>query len=261
MTDHNTDPRPSKRLRTDPETVDLTSSQPPNESIQPPPDFDLAALAGPESSNPYLPILSLLPTSFHTTLLAYAATRDPLIASILTDEHSAHVAHKRARAVSFDHHSQRAWHLLNEKYSRVSSSKQYELAFDVCSEIDGMFKKIAEAVKRTSSFATKKNAVETMRQILKSVCTAPGTLGEEVKNSYQARGEWDERLVELLARFRLVELERLARENEGEWYEELCSVRDSGASYGILEGLEGAVTMLSGYVTDIKGHSDEGEDI
>ncbi|KAK3339415.1 hypothetical protein B0H65DRAFT_531632 [Neurospora tetraspora] len=250
MTDHNTDLRPSKRLRTEPETADRTSPSA-KESIQPPPDFDLAALAGPESSNPYLPLLSPLPTSFHTTLLAYAATRDPLIASILTNEHAAHVARERARIVSFDHHSQRAWHLLNEKYS----------PFDVCSEIDGMFKKIAQAVDETSSFATKKNAVETMRQILESVCTAPDTLGEEVKNSYQARGEWDERLVELLARFQQVELERLARENEGEWFEELCSLRDSGASYGILKGLEEAVTMLSGYVTDIKGHGDEEEDI
>ncbi|KAK3946723.1 hypothetical protein QBC32DRAFT_366248 [Pseudoneurospora amorphoporcata] len=209
MTDHDTDPRPSKRLRTNSETVDLASSPSikESESIHPIVDIlgQLAELAGPESSNPYRPLLSSLPASFHTTLLA---------------------------------------------------SKQYKLAFDVCLEIDRMFKEIAEEVKKTSSYETKRNAVDAMTEILESVCAARDTLGEEVKNSYQARGEWDERLVEVSAKFQQEELEALAN---GEWFEELCSLKDSGASYRILEGLEKAVEMLSGYVDHEEGATDEEE--
>lgn len=137
----------------------------------------------------------------------------------------------------------------------MSSSKQYDLAFDVCDEIDRIFKQIGDEVKGTSSYETKRNALRAMTEILESVCEAGDCLGEEVKNSYNARGEWDGQLVAFLTnKFERDDLEVLANE---EWFEELCSLKDTGASYGILGKLEKAVEMLSGYVEDEEDSSDE----
>ncbi|CCC11147.1 hypothetical protein SMACR_03853 [Sordaria macrospora] len=116
MADHDTNLRRSKRLRTEkatlkaspapkksdqpPKSVGLPAAagfqsdnpycRPPYKPIEAPEGFDVAVAAGSMTARPYRSQLKDLSSSFQTDLLAFAATRDPLIASLVGREFSAH---------------------------------------------------------------------------------------------------------------------------------------------------------------------------
>ncbi|KAK1775416.1 hypothetical protein QBC45DRAFT_422273 [Copromyces sp. CBS 386.78] len=267
MADHATSSRPAKRPRT--ETVDLTSdSEDPvaarasratqhqstlpasfNGDLSTLPDFNPALQSTPLSQ------IARLPAASTNSLLAYAATRDPYIASILQHQYDLQVARERARVISFDHYSREAWHLLNTKYARLSGSRAYELGMDVADDIGNMFEAMVKTIHQSGgadgcSFGTKKSAAETMRKIMKSVCLAPsGEISHEVRNSYQTTA-MEEKLFEVMEMFDEEELARLDAEG---WTEKIREVEKLAKGYVMFENLGEVVQMLEG------GYEEDGE--
>lgn len=167
-------------------------------------------------------------------------------------EFFADLAREKARVVTFDHHVQRVSYLLNEKYSRIPSSLQADLAPDVCKEIGEICDTIAQKVTHQSSFDTKKNASEALTKILECVCKAPDMLGEEVRRLRPSIGTegWDWRLHDVVSKmmdhFLHSDLARFVGKpgHGGEWYERFCALRKLSNKFRIFQGGLAAVEAL-----------------
>lgn len=124
------------------------------------------------------------------SLLITLASGDPsnLARATLMDTYTNHINHTRAQVLDFDYHSKSVWHTLNRSYyTKLSSSKQYEAAFDVFEEIKASIETIASKTKKESSHATKLSALETLRKIAKTILLSDGDcLGSEVRKSFQS---------------------------------------------------------------------------
>lgn len=207
------------------------------------PDFNAKAQELPSSQ------IANLPATFTNSLLAYAAARDPYISSILTHQHDLQQARQRARVINFTHYAQKAWDLLNVKYARLSSSKAFEKAFDVVSDIGDMFDKILNTVKTGGgidgcSYGTRKNALNAMIEIMICMATAPNDeIGHQARNDDCVPREMEEKLIDMMGYFDEEELEKLDAEGVTNKVRELIKEADG---YHMFEKLDDVVDMLEG---------------
>jgi hypothetical protein len=88
--------------------------------------------------------------------------------------------------IRFDAYSKSAWRKLNQEHSHRSGSRQYEKAFDVYYQIVEDIGEIASQAGSVASDETRRNALEGLRKIGKTVCVSTGdTLAHEVKKHFQ----------------------------------------------------------------------------
>lgn len=114
-------------------------------------------------------------------LLRIAVQRHPSLASDITSEYAQRVSLGASKTVNFVHYSNSVWHTLNSKqYLDPAKGRQY--ADKAVQRIANDISSVATQVQRESSLVTKKNALETLRKIGRSVCLATGGVGERVKN-------------------------------------------------------------------------------
>ncbi|KAF1940194.1 hypothetical protein EJ02DRAFT_238337 [Clathrospora elynae] len=94
---------------------------------------------------------------------------------------------QQPRPIGFDHYSKDVWHAINDDYDHLSSSKQYEKAFDVFDEVTSIIKAVkCECVSQPASFGTKRSGLETLRKIAKTICLSSGdTFGHELQKQFQ----------------------------------------------------------------------------
>jgi hypothetical protein len=86
-----------------------------------------------------------------------------------------------SKVVRFDHYSKSAWRKLNRESSSLSGLQWYEKAFDVYYEILEDIQDIAKQACPIASDETRRNALEGLRKIAKTVCLSGGdTLTHEV---------------------------------------------------------------------------------
>jgi hypothetical protein len=116
----------------------------------------------------------------------------------LAEKHNrARTSAASSRAIDFDRHGKEAWHVLNKsKYTKLSSSKQYEFAADAGREVRGCIKAIDEGTKVDSPFETKLSTLATVRKIIKTILLADDTLGDEVRKGLQ----WDDDILTIMFR-------------------------------------------------------------
>ncbi|KEQ63446.1 uncharacterized protein M437DRAFT_46444 [Aureobasidium melanogenum CBS 110374] len=114
-------------------------------------------------------------------ILRIAVQRHPSLASDITSEYAQRVSLGASKTVNFVHYSNSVWHTLNSKhYLDPAKGRQY--ADKAVQRIANDISSVATQVQRESSLVTKKNALETLRKIGRSVCLATGGVGERVKN-------------------------------------------------------------------------------
>ena len=65
---------------------------------------------------------------------------------------------------------------------------QYEAAFDVVEEIDGILAGIVEKVIPVSNLASRRNAKEAIRRIAKTIVLTRGDIGYSVQKQYHSEG-------------------------------------------------------------------------
>ncbi|KAJ4350902.1 hypothetical protein N0V85_009664 [Neurospora sp. IMI 360204] len=273
MTGRATSSRPAKRQHTydRTETVHLTSDyEKPvaasragktqtlpanfNGDLNTLPDFNVNAQKLPSSQ------IARLPGTFTNSLLAYAAARDPYINPILAHKHDLQRARERARVIDFTHYAQSAWAMLNTKYARLSSSKAYEKAFDVVSDIGKMFDNILKTVKKAGgydcSYGTRKNAVETMIEIMMCMVTAPNDeIGHQARNDDDEATEMENKLLEMMTYFDEGDLAQLDEEG---WTDKIRELIDEADGYYMYGRLNEVVQMLEGdYEEDGEEDGDE----
>lgn len=87
---------------------------------------------------------------------------------------------------NFDHYSKSAWHALNDReLLALSGSRQYTMAGDVYGDICDCVNAIDEMTKDDAPLGTKQNAIETLREIARTVILGEDTVGYEVRKELQ----------------------------------------------------------------------------
>ncbi|KAI4775625.1 hypothetical protein E4T52_09426 [Aureobasidium sp. EXF-3400] len=114
-------------------------------------------------------------------LLRLAVQKHPSLASDITSEHAQKASLGVSKTVNFVHYSNDVWHTLNSKqHLGLAEGRQY--ADKAVQRIANDISSVATHVRMESSIITKKNALETLRKIGRSVCLATDVVGERVKD-------------------------------------------------------------------------------
>lgn len=130
-------------------------------------------------------------TSLNAALDSYSATelrqilrlaiqKHPSLASDLTLEPAQQSSHKASKSVNFVQHSNSVWHTLNAK-QHSDPTREHQHADKAVQKIATDIHTVSSQVNRHSTLTTKKNALETLRKIGRSICLATGVVGDRVK--------------------------------------------------------------------------------
>jgi hypothetical protein len=162
-------------------------------SVEPPPAKRQRAdtlLAVPSSTTPPIrTMLGAFTAEEQKNLLFAIASSHPAVVRMLHQRYVEKLATDAAKVINFDQYSKSAWYILNVKYSRISGSKQCEVAGDAFREIQDTLRTIEDLAPAHASFGTKKSALETLRKIGKSICLGrTDVLGSEMIKSFQSDG-------------------------------------------------------------------------
>lgn len=113
-------------------------------------------------------------------LLRHAVQKHPSLISDMTLEHAQQASFRASRSVNFVHYSNSVWHALNAK-ENSDPHKEYQHAVKAVQKTADDIRSVASQVHRRSTLTTKKNALEALRKIGRSVCLATGVVGETAK--------------------------------------------------------------------------------
>lgn len=145
-----------------------------------------ASASGSDGSVPLLdPVINALPVDLVRKILSKASLKHGDVAELIVFEHNKIVAAARAKVIDFDYYSKSAWKTINVTYSRLSGSKQYEFSGEAASSVGKCIKEIGKDATDHASYGTKKNALETLRKIGKTIALADDTIGHEVRKQFQ----------------------------------------------------------------------------
>ncbi|OJJ43672.1 hypothetical protein ASPZODRAFT_136126 [Penicilliopsis zonata CBS 506.65] len=196
-------------------------------------------------------------------LVAQAVRLHPDIENLL--DSTLHRIHEREgnRVISFEGLSGSIWKSLNVTHARLSGSNQYDMAGEVCREINETVESIAARCGPSANPKTRFNGLSVLRKIGKSIAYAVDTLGHEVHKQYQ----WDTSLEEAMAKI-IRSMEREERESirwdEGPdalWFK-LLELQDLAEDFCIFVELNDAVALLEDEDDeDDDDDDDEDEDV
>lgn len=151
---------------------------------------------------------------------------------------------ERSRPIAdSDHLSKECWHLMTNGYRKKSASKMGIGKKKVCEEVDGMRIEILGRAGRETRFETRRNAVETLRKICKSVvlCKEGCYVGEKTNEGVGLLEGCVGSLVRVVGE--LSEGERERFKDEG-WAEKLMELRGALEIGGVDAGTSDRVYML-----------------
>ncbi|KAK4206507.1 hypothetical protein QBC37DRAFT_458852 [Rhypophila decipiens] len=194
-------------------------------------------------------------------LFTAAALRHPDVAASIKEKYDHKMAREAQKVIVFSQYSSDASYILNDKYSHLSGSKQYDKALNAGSSIEKMLRAISYAVDEHHSFGTKYNALEAIRAIFDEVISAGDTLGSEVRKNVDS--SWGEYLTGICQLFDADDLDRLVvKMKEGELYLDFFAKTAKEAKGYCLDGLQmdEALDILLGG-EDEEGDEDEDEDV
>ena len=193
------------------------------------------------------------------SLLVRAAQTHPDIARLLKHEVDDLIQRDRARVLNFDHLSKSAWHTINS--GGGSGTEQYYAAFDAFESVTQTIKTIQDSCPEHASFGTKKNGLETLRKIGKSICLSNNdTLSHEVRKQFQCNEDVTDTMLSILRSMTEDQLDEVA---QSEWYHKLDELIKLAKSYCLFNDTLGDVVRevdgeeLSNEEEDL---DDEGED-
>ena len=187
------------------------------------------------------------------TLLTNAANIYPNVSKAIKNEVDRRAAKSLSEVIDFDHHSKTVWYALNIEYRKLSSSRAYERSGDVSNTIDDCIETIGEQFEGAASFGTKKNALETLRKIAKSICLSNNTIGHEVRIDFGHGG----RLTALMSK--IVQTMGDSEKNELRWWydSKLVELHEIAESYCIFEELTDVIDSFRARENEIHDDAEE----
>ena len=185
---------------------------------------------------------------------------EPKIADAVQRTYDSYLAKLAAQPpVDFDHYSKSCWYTLNKKYARLAPSQQYELVGDIMGELSDARTSIMEEAGPATRFETRRNALEVLRKISKSVmlCQEREIRHELMKDGVEL-GEFAESMLKLARGMtrnerekyraeglyeKLIELQRELHGLDMEGLADLYAVFDEDEEVEVEEVVDGGVTV------------------
>lgn len=182
-------PRPAKRQRTDTETIDLVSSETGTGSST------LSEQSNSDKSESHLRSkdieaqLALLPATSITEILLSIVVQIPRVERYIKKQVERQQAAQKAKILSVEYASKAVWWSFRD-HAKGSSSEQWDAAFDVVGEIDEILEGIVAKVTPVgaSNAESRRNAMEAMRRIAKTIILMGGDMGYFVQKQYHSEG-------------------------------------------------------------------------
>ncbi|KAI4721881.1 hypothetical protein E4T48_01786 [Aureobasidium sp. EXF-10727] len=174
-------------------------------------------------------------------LLHLAVQRHPSFASNITSESSLGAASK---SVNFVQYSNSVWHTLNAK-QHLHTDKSRQHALQAVQRIANDISSITAQIHRTSTLATKKNALEALRKIGRSICLATGEVGERVRNVLGSDKIFVDAMVKVAASFTETDRRILWAGGSGaEIVKRLDQLDELRRCHGVFDGMDGVSRLL-----------------
>ncbi|KAH7327037.1 hypothetical protein BKA65DRAFT_509807 [Rhexocercosporidium sp. MPI-PUGE-AT-0058] len=202
-------------------------------------------------------ILSL-PHTTTQSLLYQICSANPSLSSFVTSAHDARVTAEAARPpVNFDHYSRDCWYTMNKKYKRLSCGKQFEMMGDICQVLDESRDAIVEAAGAGVRWETRRNALEVLRKICKSImlCDEPQIRHELTKDGYML-GQFADSMQQLA---RSMTKEERGRYKQEGLYEKLLELQ-AECDPNDMEGLPAVYRIFDGAEDDDEEEEEEEEE-
>jgi hypothetical protein len=210
-------------------------------------------------------MLAELPTTWTRDALASMALKQPNVLQTIFNE----VQRTRDRAnrhvIDFDHHSKSVWKELNITYRSMSGSRQYDISSDVADRINSTIENIVTQCRRPSSPQTRRNGLEVLRKIGKSIVLSRDTLGHEVQMQYQWDKSLEDGMLEILEQMDQSELVDIRGGITGssELWQKLLELESLASSSCCFEGMREVIEFINGSDSEDEDEShniDEGDE-
>lgn len=177
-------------------------------------------------------------------LLRLAVQKHPSLASDMTLEHARQASFRASRSINFVHYSNSVWHTLNAK-ENSDPHKEYQHAVKAVQKTAHDIRSVTSQVHRQSTLTTKKNALEALRKIGRSVCLATGLVGEKVKEVLGSDKVFVDAIVKVAESFTEDDRRTLWAGGSGtEIVKRLDQLDDLRKCYCIFEGFELVLEVL-----------------
>jgi hypothetical protein len=191
------------------------------------------------------------------SLLHHFCTQDPSLAAHVESAHRSRLAKEASKPpVEFDIYSKSCWHALNSQYRGMRSSKQFEAMGDIIGTLDSSRRTIMKAATPDTRFETRRNALEVLRKISKSVMLCDEQqIRHEIMKDGMTLGEFADSMVELAGGMTVEEREKYKKEG---LYEKLVDLQNECDDID-MEGLQEVYAIFDGE-GDEEEDGDENED-
>lgn len=145
--------------------------------------------------------------------------------------------------VEFDQYSKNCWYTLNKKYARMKGSKQFMLIWEISAELSGGREAIMNEAAPDMRFETRRNALEVLRKICKSVMLCDERqIRHELMKDGMLLEEFAESMLELAKGMTVEERQRYKDER---LYEKLVDLRNECDEID-MEGLADVYAIFDG---------------
>ena len=179
-----------------------------------------------------------LPLGVLQEIISAALERHPDTADIVKRHVDKLHAANAAKVIEFDHHSKTVWKAINVDYKKMSGSHQHDMVPNVLETIVDCIRDIQDNCPWSASYETKKNALETLRKIGKTMCLSSNIIASEVRKSFQYDIILEETMMDIADRMTIKEKRGLSREfqdkleeliklsKKHDLFEELSTIKD-----------------------------------
>ncbi|KAL8868264.1 MAG: hypothetical protein Q9174_005103 [Haloplaca sp. 1 TL-2023] len=196
-------------------------------------------------------------------LLLAAAQKSPSVEALVQAEHARLAKIESEKTIDFSQHSKSVWHTLNITYVKgIKSSRQFEMSGDASCEVIAKINDIANRCPQHASYGTKFNALESLRKIGKVVCMSDSSeLMREVRKEFSSDGSLEDTMLQILEGMNQEEFDRILDEyvDDVAWKDKVEELADMAADWGIFDGLNAVVELLSNNDDQDDGQ-DDGQD-
>jgi hypothetical protein len=201
---------------------------------------------------------------FVKDLLLRLANTQPDTAKTIRLAYDVHIKRQQVQVINFDHYFHDVWNKINDQYSSLSGSKQYDMSFDVFDDVSSIIQSIAEqAGERHASFGTKASALETLRKIGMTICASSGdTLGSEVRKQFSHDSEFVDAMQTVVDALSDAECEKMCAVHDGRstFLQKMEELKSVASGYCCFKGLAEVIDALTRAADNEEGEEEEAEE-
>ncbi|KAF2108118.1 hypothetical protein BDV96DRAFT_283717 [Lophiotrema nucula] len=169
--------------------------------------------------------------------------------SIHSDASTASVAQT---TLTFDEEARAIWFMLKREHTSRGDGAQLEASSLVYKDIIWIMNHIREqTAAAATSFESRRNALETLRNIGESILNAPGVLGYEVRKRFRDGAGLKDAMVSILRPMKFDDRDKLANINDCQstFHERVAALASKGADHEIFGEMRSVADFLRGELT------------